>query len=79
MISARAELVLTLVALLVLSSSSHTFNHTFAQQNPESRVFGISVVDEDGKSYAGLTLDNFLASVDKKPRKIVSLTSESAR
>jgi hypothetical protein len=79
MISARAELVLTLVALLVLCSPSHTFNHTFAQQNPESRVFRISVVDEDGNPYPGLTPDNFLASVDKKPRKIVSLTSESAR
>ena len=74
MISARAKRLLTLVALLVLSS----FSHTFAQQNPASRVFRISVVDEDGKPYAGLTPDNFLASVDKKPRKIVSLTSESA-
>jgi von Willebrand factor type A domain. len=74
MISARAKLVLTLVALLVLSS----FNHTLAQQNPEPRVFRISVVDEDGKPYAGLTPENLLVSVDKKPRKIVSLTSESA-
>jgi len=74
MISARAKRLLTLVALLVLSS----FSHTFAQQNPASRVFRISVVDEDGKPYAGLTPDNFLASVDKKPRKIVSLKSESA-
>jgi Ca-activated chloride channel homolog len=72
MISARAKLLLTLVAFLFLSS----FSYSLAQQNAESRLFHISVVDEDGKPYAGLKPENFLVSVDKTPRKIVSLTSE---
>jgi Ca-activated chloride channel homolog len=74
MIPATAKLFLTLVAFLCVSS----FGQILAQQqNTESRVFHISVVDEDGKPYAGLKPENFTASVDKTPRKIVSLTSEN--
>ena len=74
MVPARAKLLFTLVALLFLSSFSHIVAQ---QQNADTRVFNVSVVDENGKPYVGLKVENFLVSVDKKPRRIVSLTTEN--
>lgn len=73
MMRSRAKRLLTIVALLLVSYSSPTLS----QQNTDSRVFSISVVDEDGKPYAGLKPENFQVWVDKTPRKIISLTTET--
>jgi Ca-activated chloride channel family protein len=80
--SQRAQRLLTLIALLFVYSSSHIpFSHSFAQQNTQQnikpRAFNVSVVDQDGKPYAGLKPENFAAFVNDSPRKILSLTTES--
>ena len=73
MVPPRAKRLLTLVAFLCLSS----FNHALAQQNTDSLVFNVSVTDEKGRTYRGLKPENFSVSVDKTPRKIISLTSDN--
>ena len=73
MISRRATRLLTLIALLFVYS--HT--HTLAQQNTDSRVFNISVVDEGGKPYAGLKPEDFTAWVNDSPRKVLSVSTDT--
>ena len=73
MILPQAKRFLALVAVLCFSS----FSHTPAQQNTESLVFNVSVTDEKGRTYRGLKPENFSASVDKAPRKIISLTADN--
>ena len=64
---------LALVAVLCFSS----FSHARAQQNTDLLVFNVSVTDEKGRTYRGLKPENFSASVDKAPRKIISLTADN--
>lgn len=73
MILPQAKRFLTLVALFCLSS----FSNALAQQNADSLVFNVSVTDEKGRTYRGLKPENFSASVDKAPRKIISLTADN--
>src|SRR5690349_9530617 len=71
--SQRAKRLLTLIALLLV----YSFSHTLAQQHTEPRAFNVSVVDQDGKPYSGLKPESFAAFVNNSPRKILSLTTES--
>ena len=73
MILPLAKRFLALVALFCLSS----FSHSLAQQNTDSLIFNVSVTDEKGRTYRGLKPENFSASVDKAPRKIISLTANN--
>lgn len=73
MVPPRAKRLLTLVAFLCVSS----FNEALAQQTTDSLVFNVSVTDEKGRTYRGLKPENFSASVDKAPRKIISLTADN--
>jgi Ca-activated chloride channel family protein len=71
----KAKRLLTLLALLVVSIFGSTLGEVPAQQSTDSRVFRISVVDLDGKPYAGLKPEDLEVWVDKTPRKIVALTT----
>lgn len=73
MVPPKAKRLLTLLAILCFSS----FSHSLAQQNTDSLVFNVSVTDEKGRTYRGLKPENFSASVDKVPRKILSLTADN--
>lgn len=73
MVPPKAKRLLTLLAILCFSS----FSHLRAQQNTDSLVINVSVTDEKGRTYRGLKPENFSASVDKVPRKILSLTADN--
>lgn len=53
------------------------FTHTLAQQLTESRVFPVSVIDEEGTPYSGLKPEHVSAWVDKEPLKVISVKTEN--
>lgn len=75
MILPQAKRFFTLFALVCVSSFSPALAQP--QQNTDSLVFTVSVTDDKGRTYRGLKPENFSASVDKAPRKIISLTAEN--
>lgn len=71
MIPRRAQrFVVLLIALICVSSVN-------AQQNTDSFVFYVSVTDENAKPFPGLKPENFSVTVDKTPRNITALRTES--
>ena len=64
-----SRLSLLLIALL----SACLFTYALATQNSESLVFHALVTDDKGRLYSGLKAENFSASIDKEPVKILSV------
>lgn len=64
-----SRLSLPLIAFL----SACLFIYALAAQNSESLVFHALVTDDKGRLYSGLKAENFSASIDKEPVKILSV------